>query len=117
MYRLFVATLAAVLLTGSSSALMAQEDKPRMHRGMHMMQKWDTDGNGELSKDEFMQAHERMFDAMDENGDGTLDRQELEAMMSKMRHHKGSGSDRRERMKNMEHRQMKHRETSEPAGT
>lgn len=98
MYRSFTVTVAAVLAVAASSLLMAQENEARtdrMHRGMQMMMEhMDADGNGEISREEFVQAHEKMFDSMDENGDGTLDQEELAAMREKMRHrrteHKGS---------------------------
>ena len=86
MYRLLAATVTAVLVVGAASMLMAQEPERRMdrtHQGMQMMKRMDADGNGEISREEFMQAHEKMFDAMDENGDGTLDQEELSAMMRK----------------------------------
>lgn len=103
MYKLFAATLTAVLVTGAGSVLMAQESGPGTHRGMQMMKKWDADGNGELSKDEFLRAHEAMFDSLDTNGDGTLDQEEREAMMRKMRHHRKGGADHHEMKEEMQH--------------
>jgi Ca2+-binding EF-hand superfamily protein len=63
-----------------------------------MMKSMDADGNGEISKEEFVQAHEEMFDSMDENGDGMLDREEQATMMQKMKHHE---------MEDMEHHERK----------
>lgn len=103
MSRLAVAILTAMLVTGAASALVAQESEPRMHKGKQMMEKMDTDGNGELSRDEFMQAHEKMFDAVDENGDGTLDREELAAMKQRMRHHKNDDMNHHEKTEDMDH--------------
>jgi hypothetical protein len=101
MYRLFTATVAAVLVVAAASMLMAQETKPRMdrmHSGMQMMKHMDADGNGEISREEFMQAHEKMFDSMDENGDGTLDQEEQGKMMQKMKHHDTEDMEHHERM-------------------
>ena len=52
--------------------------------GMHM-QMMDADGDGKIAKDEFMQAHEKMFSAMDKDKDGTLGADERKMMM----HHGG----------------------------
>ncbi len=108
MHRSLAVSVAAVLALAAASILMAQETKPptdRMHRGMQMMKNMDADGNGEISKEEFVRAHEKMFDAMDENGDGTLDQEEQGKMMQKMKHR---------RMGDMDHRGWKEKpDTSE----
>lgn len=100
MRKLLNATLAASLITASASMLMAQETEPRMermHKGMQAMKNMDADGNGEISKEEFVQAHEEMFASLDENGDDKLDQAEQKAMMEKMmRRHKTEGMDHHE---------------------
>ena len=40
------------------------------------MCRMDADGDGRVTKEEFMQGHEAMFDSMDANGDGVLDANE-----------------------------------------
>ena len=50
--------------------------------GMKMM---DTDGDGKVTKDEFMQGHETMFGKMDANGDGVIDADEQSAAMKMMK--------------------------------
>ncbi|HET6630576.1 MAG TPA: hypothetical protein VFG91_12445 [Woeseiaceae bacterium] len=109
MRKLLSAILAATLITSAASMLMAQETEPgmkRMHRGMQAMKDMDADGNGEISKEEFVKAHEEMFASMDENGDGKLDQEEQRAMMEKMmRHHKMEGMDHHE-MEGMDHENM-----------
>jgi uncharacterized low-complexity protein len=37
------------------------------------MKRMDANGDGKVTKDEFMQGHEAMFDSMDANGDGVID--------------------------------------------
>ena len=46
--------------------------------GMSMM---DTNKDGKVSKEEFMKAHEAMFDQMDANKDGFIDKDEMGKMM------------------------------------
>jgi hypothetical protein len=92
-HRLFTTTVAAAVVVAGTSMLTAQESKPqmdRMHKGMEMMKDMDADANGEISREEFVQAHEKMFDSMDENGDGALDQEEQATMMRKM-HHESDG--------------------------
>jgi hypothetical protein len=109
MYRLFTAAVVGVLTVAAASMLMAQETEPqtdRMHKGMQMMKAMDADGNGEISREEFVQAHEKMFDSMDENGDGTLDQEEQAAMMQKMRQRKMEHMGDHERMGDMDHHEQ-----------
>lgn len=45
-----------------------------------MFKKMDTDGDGEISRMEFMQAHGKMFMKMDKNDDGMLEPDEIKQM-------------------------------------
>jgi uncharacterized low-complexity protein len=49
------------------------------------MGRMDADGDGDVTKDEFMQGHEAMFGKIDQNGDGVIDPAERAAHMNKMR--------------------------------
>ncbi len=49
------------------------------------MARMDADGDGKVTKDEFMQGHEAMFHKIDQNGDGVIDQAEREAHMGKMK--------------------------------
>ena len=48
------------------------------------MGRMDADGDGKVTKDEFMQGHEAMFEKIDQNSDGVIDQSESEAHMKKM---------------------------------
>ena len=48
------------------------------------MGRMDADGDGSVTKDEFMQGHEVMFNKIDKNGDSVIDSAERAAHMSKM---------------------------------
>jgi uncharacterized low-complexity protein len=50
--------------------------------GMKMM---DADGDGAVTKEEFMQGHDAMFGKMDANGDGVLDASERGSCMKMMK--------------------------------
>ena len=95
-------TLAAALVLASVSIAAAQEeneammdmdmDMNMMHGCMQAMSTLDADEDGEISEEEFMQAHAEMFAAMDKNGDGNLTGDE-QMMMEGMRHHKMNGKE------------------------
>jgi len=48
------------------------------------MARMDADGDGKVTREEFMKGHEAMFDKIDTNGDGVIDSAERAAHMSKM---------------------------------
>lgn len=48
--------------------------------GKKMFKKMDKNGDGKISRPEFMQAHRKMFVKMDKNKDGMLDLEEVERM-------------------------------------
>ena len=49
------------------------------------MARMDADGDGKVTKDEFMQGHEAMFEKIDQNNDGVIDQTEREVYMKKKR--------------------------------
>lgn len=46
---------------------------------------FDADGNGSVSKEEFMKPTEAQFDHMDKNSDGNLDAAEVQAFNAEMK--------------------------------
>jgi len=58
---------------------------------MHKMQDIDTNKDGVISREEFVNAHkaqsEKMFDMMDTNHDGKIDQAERQAGREKMKEH------------------------------
>ncbi len=49
--------------------------------GMRGMARMDADGDGKITKDEFIEGHKIMFDQIDQNGDGVIDQTERKAHM------------------------------------
>lgn len=73
--------LAAALLGAGTSAVAADDMKMDMKMDMKSM---DANGDGMISKEEFMKFHEAMFDKMKKNKAGMVDVKELEMMHHKM---------------------------------
>lgn len=72
-------TLAAADGSGKCGGGMgAQKNGCRMMR-------MDANGDGKVSREEFMQGHAAMFDKMDSNGDGMLDMDEQHAHRAMMK--------------------------------
>jgi uncharacterized low-complexity protein len=67
-----------MLAEGKCGAGKAGEGKCGLYR-------MDTDSDGKVTKDEFMQGHEAMFEKIDQNGDGVIDRTERADHMKQMR--------------------------------
>jgi EF hand len=85
MNKLFVAlTVGALAVTSLPS--IARDDMKCGHKFTHMKD-MDTDNDGTISKEEFMKAHEAMWDGMKKNKDGLVDVKEMQMM------HKGMKKD------------------------
>ena len=63
--------------TELSSGYMVADSHGGKH---HKMKKMDTDGDGSVSKDEFMAYMEKKFAKKDKNGDGVLSADEMKRM-------------------------------------
>jgi hypothetical protein len=70
-------------------------------KGGHKGPKMDTDGDGLVSKSEFLDAQEKRFDEMDANNDGKIQKEEFKAAHEKWRDkRKEYGEKRKERKEN-----------------
>jgi hypothetical protein len=77
MKKLLMTGLALIVLSHASFAL-AEEQAPAEGKA-NKVQKFDADGDGVLSKAEFVKMHEEKFDAMDSDSDGFLSKEEVVA--------------------------------------
>lgn len=83
-------SFAALALMMATPALAGHHEGG--HDGDHkgkkhekMFEKMDTDGDGKISKDEFMQKKEKYFSEMDANGDGFVTKEEKKEAREKMK--------------------------------
>ena len=75
--------LSLVLVLGCVPAAVAVAQPPMESSPAEMVKRADTDGDGKVSRDEFIKARttalEQAFARMDTDGDGKLDEKEVEA--------------------------------------
>lgn len=88
MKKLFLAAVALGALSIASTDVMAHNHDDKGYKGK-MMEKVDTDGDGAISKEEFMAKHEEKFTKMDTDADGLISKEE----------HKAAKMERKEKMK------------------
>ncbi len=84
--RITIYALAA-LFTALPFSLQAQQppgDRPPSLADA-FMNSLDTDKNGKVDKAEFLKPYEAQFRSMDRNGDGVIDRSEIEAVEQQVR--------------------------------
>ncbi|MDB5933807.1 MAG: EF-hand domain pair family protein [Massilia sp.] len=89
-----IALLLVLAFAGATSPAWAMDDK-KMDMKMDM-KSMDTNGDGMISKEEFMKFHETMFDTMKKNKSGMVDMKDMEAMhhdMQMMHMDKPKGKD------------------------
>ena len=85
--KLALASLAAAALTFSGAALAEHHEGGDGHKKGkkgHYFEKVDTNGDGQISKEEHMTAAEERFTKMDTNGDGAITKEEVQEKMKKM---------------------------------
>ena len=70
--------MAAVLgsFATVSNAVLADSHMGEGRKGK-MMERVDTDGDGFISKSEFVAKHEKMFAKIDSDGDGKISKEEM----------------------------------------
>ena len=79
--------LAATATDGSAPPQGQMPGKMQQRMQQHM-QEMDSNGDGNVSKQEFLANCEKRFARMDSNGDGQISPQEREQMKAKMMQHK-----------------------------
>ena len=84
MNKLLLSAIAISALSIGTTAAIAGHHEDGDHKNK-MMERIDTDGDGFISKAEFMAKHEEKFAKMDLNNDGKLAKDELEAAKAKMK--------------------------------
>lgn len=75
--RKIMVLMAVAVLTGAIPAL-ADPGSGDGHKRLKL-EMLDTDGNGMVSKDEFMVMHMKRFEKIDANADGNIAKDEIEA--------------------------------------
>ena len=75
----FLKIITVALIGASASAVAMDEMKMGMKMDVKMM---DTNGDGAISKDEFMRHHEMMYEKMKKNKNGTVDAKDMSMMMA-----------------------------------
>lgn len=87
--------MAFAALVGLSTTAQAQDEKPARHG----MMKMDTDGDGSVSRDEFLAHHKSRYAKMDTDGDGVISDEEKaaakEARKAKREEHRAKMKERR----------------------
>jgi len=74
-YMLALVGMSLVLGTASHPALAQGRAAQSSEEGL--MRQMDTDRNGVVSREEYMNYHQRRFDLLDTNRNGQLERNEL----------------------------------------
>ena len=84
MKKLFL-TLAAFALVSSPALAGDHEHGDHDGKKHSYMEKVDTDGDGAISKAEFLASKEARFDKMDADSDGLITKDEMKAYKSSMK--------------------------------
>lgn len=94
---LTVAATCAALVSATAAhaqtpaANGAQRGQRLQQLESEMFKRMDTNGDGVISKQEFMEQAEKRFKRLDANGDGQITREEIESAAQNMRQRAGAG--------------------------
>lgn len=82
--KMVVTSLLVALL---STPLFAQENGKtnKEHHYKEWASELDTNGDGKISKEEYLKAAEERFNKMDKGGDGFIDEKDQQSMKEKMK--------------------------------
>lgn len=105
MKKLMILTAAA--LAFSMTPVLADHHGDGKEKG-EKYQKHDIDGDGVISKSEFLQGAEERFGKMDADGNGEISKEEAQAA------HAAKKAERKERMKDRKKKRME--KSEKPAG-
>jgi Ca2+-binding EF-hand superfamily protein len=97
--KMAILAVVSMALLGLSFASVADDSMMSHDHMMTMMKEMDTNGDGKISKEEFMAYHEKMWMKMKKDSNGMVD---AKSMMMQMMHN-GTMSD-----KNMSKDSMAH---------
>ncbi len=81
----FLGMLSAQVVAGEATSVSGDRMEKFRQKMEQRLQKVDTDGDGAISKAEFLAEAEAKFDRMDANGDGKITPEERDAMREKWR--------------------------------
>jgi hypothetical protein len=81
MKKILMLGIAALVMNAAPAFAeeKAAGDTPSPHHKSNMMKEIDADGDGSVSKAEFLAFHEKRFGEMDTNSDGKISKEEHEA--------------------------------------
>lgn len=82
---LLVASTLAVMSFGFTPAVFADDHEGKKGPGAGHFEEVDTDGDGKISKAEFLASQEKHFVEIDADGDGYVTKEEKQAKMEEMR--------------------------------
>ncbi len=86
-----VFTLLLSLLAGQVNAGPGEDPGARLRQRIDArLRAMDTDGDGAISKQEYMTNSEKQFERMDLDGDGRVTRAELEQLRERWRQRRGT---------------------------
>ena len=91
MKKILLASTVALMLS-ASPALAGDYEKDGVKGEMKAIKKMDSNNDGKLSKEEFMESSREEFQSADTDSDGTLDRQEMKKMAKSWQQKDGSAS-------------------------